>query len=147
MNNRILILVLTLSLSILGVSNVFANDVLSTTSTSPTTEAPQTSTSVEPLSVGQTSNAPASYARSSRLGVGANSVSGIADASQGLGRTGSIHDSWGSIDLPGEGGWETGGSGNVGYPIGDASIPMLLMMVVIYFVYRGVSSSKRRNRI
>lgn len=46
------------------------------------------------------------------------------------------------------GGWETGPGGNVGMgdlPLGDASLPILISMLVLYFLYRGVSSSKRKS--
>lgn len=52
---------------------------------------------------------------------------------------------WGNPFLPGGDGWDTSDTGNVGYPIGDASLPILLSMLLFYFVYRGVSSSKRKS--
>lgn len=59
---------------------------------------------------------------------------------RGLARAGSL--GWGDDPFPG--GWEGGGGGNVGYPIGDFSIAMIVGILVIYFVVRGVSSKKKK---
>lgn len=56
---------------------------------------------------------------------------------------------WEDPFLPGGGdGWDTSDPGNVGmgdYPLGDASLPILVSMLVLYFLYRGVSSSSKRK--
>lgn len=55
---------------------------------------------------------------------------------------------WEDPFLPGGNGWEEGPGGNVGMadlPLGDASLPILASMLVLYFLYRGVSSSKRKS--
>jgi hypothetical protein len=44
----------------------------------------------------------------------------------------------------------TGGGGNMGdapLPIGNVSLPMALFALVIYFVYRGVTTSRRKNNL
>ena len=41
--------------------------------------------------------------------------------------------------------WQIGHTGNVGYPIGDISYPILISMLLLYFAYRGISSTKRKN--
>lgn len=94
-----------------------------------------------------------SYLSSKRGSIGASEdYQTIASPLQGLTRAGAVLDNgWGTgIDnpfLPGGNGWETGGSGNVGYPLGDISLPILLSMLIIYFIYRGVSSTKRKSNI
>lgn len=52
---------------------------------------------------------------------------------------------WGGEGLPGENGWTNDAPINVGAPVGDFSLPILLSMFFIYFLYRGVSSKKRKN--
>lgn len=66
---------------------------------------------------------------------------------RGLNRTSDLMSlSWGDNPfLPGGDGWDLSGTGNVGYPIGDASFPILISMLLFYFIYRGVSSTKRKN--
>lgn len=56
---------------------------------------------------------------------------------------------WGTDpDLPGQGG-EVTDPGQVGEaaPIGDITLPIILFALVIYFAYRGVTTSKRRNNL
>ena len=56
---------------------------------------------------------------------------------------------WGTDpDLPGLGG-EVTDPGQVGEaaPIGDITLPIILFALVIYFAYRGVTTSKRRNNL
>lgn len=52
---------------------------------------------------------------------------------------------WEDPFFPGD---EASGSGNVGNinaPIGDVSLPVVLLAFLIYFLYRGLTISKRRN--
>lgn len=37
------------------------------------------------------------------------------------------------------------GDNNVGAPIGDVTFPVVLLAILIYFLYRGTSTSRRRN--
>ncbi|MDR1092090.1 MAG: hypothetical protein LBL79_13530 [Prevotella sp.] len=37
------------------------------------------------------------------------------------------------------------GDNNVGAPIGDVTLPVILLAILIYLVYRGTSTSRRRN--
>lgn len=37
------------------------------------------------------------------------------------------------------------GDHNVGAPIGDITLPVVLLAILIYFVYRGTSTSRRKN--
>ena len=37
------------------------------------------------------------------------------------------------------------GDNNVGAPIGDVTLPVVLLAILIYFVYRSTSTSRRRN--
>lgn len=50
---------------------------------------------------------------------------------------------WEDPFLPGNG--ESSNSGNVGAPIGDLSLTIILSMLLLYIIYRGVSTSRRRN--
>lgn len=52
---------------------------------------------------------------------------------------------WTDPFMPGEG--ETSNPGNVGAPIGDISLPIILSILLLYMVYRGVTTSKRRNNL
>ncbi|MDR0825459.1 MAG: hypothetical protein LBN74_10225 [Prevotella sp.] len=54
--------------------------------------------------------------------------------------------SFGDDDGPPGGG---SGGGNMGdeLPVGDVTLPMVLFALVIYFVYRGVTTSKRKNNL
>lgn len=141
MNNKIIILILTVSSLVFGLSASVsaaegAKDPLSTQA------------AVSPSS---SDNSKIDYLGSSRQSIGASTSHQTISASpQSILRSSDEHAStWGNADLflPGGNGWEQGQTGNVGYPVGDASGAMLLLMVVIYFVYRGVSSTKRRNNI
>ncbi len=51
--------------------------------------------------------------------------------------------SWEDPFLPGDG--ETSNPGNVGGPVGDVTLPIVLSMLFLYIIYKGVSTSKRRN--
>lgn len=99
----------------------------------------------DPLAI-ETSETPAdTYMSKNRRSIGAENVTTISAPSRNLNRAVDVDWGWGNPFLPGENGWETGGTGNVGYPVGDVSLPILLSMLLIYFVYRGVASSKRRS--
>lgn len=37
------------------------------------------------------------------------------------------------------------GDNNVGAPVGDVTFPVVLLAILIYFVYRSTSTSRRRN--
>jgi hypothetical protein len=37
------------------------------------------------------------------------------------------------------------GDNNVGAPIGDVTLPVVLLAILIYFVYRGASTSRRKS--
>lgn len=50
---------------------------------------------------------------------------------------------WEDPFLPGDNEWSN--PGNVGAPIGDLSLPIILSMLFLYIIYRGVSTSRRRN--
>lgn len=147
MNNKIIILGFTLVVFLISSSvSVFALSVadsgaatvdpLSTTSPSTSTATPSSSSS--------------DYLSVSRQGIGASTTHGTISASpQHILRGVDVENSgWGDPFLPGGNGWtDESNTGNVGYPMGDASGPMLLLMVLIYFIYRGVSATKRRNNI
>lgn len=111
---------------------------------------------VDPLSTETTSSTSFSssgnsdYLSVSRQGIGASTRHQTISASpQHVLRASEADASgWGDPFLPGGNGWtDESNTGNVGYPMGDASGPMLLFMVLIYFIYRGVSATKRRNNI
>lgn len=53
--------------------------------------------------------------------------------------------SWEDPFLPGEDEWSN--PGNVGAPIGDISLPIILSILFLYMVYRGVTTSRRRNNL
>ncbi|MFV0536136.1 MAG: hypothetical protein ACK5M3_02045 [Dysgonomonas sp.] len=48
---------------------------------------------------------------------------------------------WVDPEMPNQG----GGDNNVGAPIGDVTFPVVLLAILIYFVYRGASTSRKRN--
>lgn len=50
---------------------------------------------------------------------------------------------WQDPEMPTDG----NGDHNVGAPIGDVTLPVVLLAIFIYFVYRGTSTSKRRNNL
>lgn len=52
---------------------------------------------------------------------------------------------WQDPFLPGEDEWSN--PGNVGAPIGDASLPIVLSILFLYLIYRGVSTTRRRNNL
>lgn len=69
-------------------------------------------------------------------------TSALAAPARGLlARSGSK--TWEDPFLPGDDEWSN--PGNVGAPIGDISIPMILSILFLYMIYRGVSTSRRRN--
>jgi hypothetical protein len=51
--------------------------------------------------------------------------------------------------MPGTGdGGETGGSSNVGeMPVGDVSLPIILSIIVLYTIYRSVTTSRRKGSL
>ena len=49
--------------------------------------------------------------------------------------------SWVDPEMPNQG----AGDNNVGAPIGDITFPVVLLAILIYSVYRGTSTSRRRN--
>lgn len=55
-------------------------------------------------------------------------------------------DSWQDPFMPGENG-ESSYPGNVGSsgPIGDISLPIVISIFLLYLIYRGVTTSRRRN--
>lgn len=55
-------------------------------------------------------------------------------------------DAWQDPFKPGENG-ESSNPGNVGStgPIGDVSLPIVFSILLLYIIYRGVSTSRRRN--
>lgn len=141
MNNKIKILILTVGLLVFGtIASIQLNAAVDPLSTSKSTSATSTETSSERVD----------YLSSSRQSIGASTTHQTISANSKHILRASDADSfngWGDPFLPGGDGWVDGGTGNVGYPIGDASGAMLLMMIVIYFIYRGVSTTKRRNNI
>lgn len=53
---------------------------------------------------------------------------------------------WGDPTKPGDDdGWEESNAGNVGGPIGNASLPIIISLVLLYFGYRRVTTSRRKN--
>ena len=56
-------------------------------------------------------------------------------------RAGRALNPWVDPEMPTEG----HGDHNVGAPIGDVTLPVVLLAILIYFVYRGASTSRRRN--
>lgn len=57
---------------------------------------------------------------------------------------------WEDIPLPGQDGEETTDPNQVGgvaAPIGDVTLPVVLFALAIYFVYRGVTTSKRKSNL
>lgn len=68
--------------------------------------------------------------------------SALASPARGL-LTRSGSKTWEDPFLPGDGEWSNGN--NTGAPIGDASLPIVLSILFLYMIYRGVSTSKRRN--
>jgi hypothetical protein len=52
---------------------------------------------------------------------------------------------WEDPYLPGENDWSN--PGNVGAPIGDVSLPVILSILFLYMIYRGVTTSRRRNNL
>lgn len=86
------------------------------------------------------------YLSKNKRSIGAEqTATTLSSPTRGLNQAAHSDFGWGNPFLPGEEGWETGGTGNVGYPVGDVSLPILLSMLLLYFVYRGVSSTKRKN--
>ncbi|MFT4223435.1 hypothetical protein [Dysgonomonas sp.] len=39
------------------------------------------------------------------------------------------------------------GDNNVGAPIGDVTLPVVLFAILIYFIYKGTSTSRKRNNL
>lgn len=83
-----------------------------------------------------------SYLREEKRSIAATSYSS-ASASPTMGLAKSL-DAWEEPTMPGENGdWSN--PNNVGGPIGDVSLPVVLLILFIYFGYRGVTTSRRRN--
>lgn len=55
----------------------------------------------------------------------------------------SASNGWKDPFLPGDGEWSN--PGNVGAPIGDISLPIIFSILILYLIYRRVSTSRRRN--
>lgn len=85
-----------------------------------------------------------SYLESMNASIGGSDVSVSIFANKSISPF-SVAGGWGDENLPGGGSWAEADGFNVGGPIGDLSFPMLLSMFFIYFLYRGVSSKKRRS--
>ncbi|MBK5720037.1 hypothetical protein JGH11_04050 [Dysgonomonas sp. Marseille-P4677] len=80
--------------------------------------------------------------REKRSIVSETETSALAAPARGLlSRAGSKE--WTDPFLPGDGEWSN--PGNVGAPIGDISLPIILSILFLYMIYRGVSTSRRRN--
>lgn len=128
MKEKLFMIVLAVSLAVFGFSGSIS------------------ATETDPLAIG-TNEAPSeSYLSKNKRSIGAETDAVTLSApTRGMNRAIDSDWGWGNPFLPGEGDWETGGTGNVGYPVSDVSFPILLSMLLIYFVYRGVSSSKRRS--
>lgn len=57
------------------------------------------------------------------------------------GRIGRALNPWVDPQMPTQG----AGDNNVGAPIGDVTLPVILLAILIYSVYRGASTSRRKN--
>ncbi|WP_459952533.1 hypothetical protein [Dysgonomonas termitidis] len=57
----------------------------------------------------------------------------------------SVMDKWEDPYMPGEGEWSN--TGNVGAPVGDISLPIILSILILYMVYKGATTSRRRNNL
>ncbi|MDR2948106.1 MAG: hypothetical protein LBV71_02760 [Prevotella sp.] len=82
-----------------------------------------------------------------KMSVGAGTeVSSMASTAKTMGPL-ALND-WDELTLPGQSG-ETTDPGQVGAaaPIGDVTLPIVLFALVIYFVYRGVTTSKRKSNL
>lgn len=75
----------------------------------------------------------------------ANSETTSALAAPVLGLARPYATAWEDPFLPGTGG-ETSPTGPVGAPIGDISLPVLLLAFIVYFVYRAFSTSPTTSR-
>ncbi|GAB6008982.1 hypothetical protein [Dysgonomonas reticulitermitis] len=67
--------------------------------------------------------------------------SGITSLATPLTGPGRALNPWVDTEKPTQG----AGDHNVGAPIGDVTLPVILLAILIYFVYRGTSTSRRRN--
>lgn len=128
MKERLFIIVLAIAMSMFGFSSI-AN-----------------ATDNEPMAIESNTTPADTYLSTNKSSIGASTThTTISAPTRRISRAVDTEYGWGNPFLPGGDGWETGGTGNVGYPVGDVSLPILLSMLLIYFVYRGVSSTKRRN--
>lgn len=89
-----------------------------------------------------------SYLRKEKRSIAGSDVSALAASERGISsRVGPSNWDDGLI-FPGTGGqWEEGNAGNVGGPIGDATIPVVLSILLLYVGYRKVTISKRKNNL
>jgi hypothetical protein len=86
----------------------------------------------------------ATLSRIENLGIGsATTYSSMATTSLKLSRA--AIEPWADINLPTE---DTAHPNQVGNaPIGEVTLPIALLALVIYFVYRGVTTSKRKSNL
>jgi hypothetical protein len=79
-----------------------------------------------------------SYTNLQREKRSAFSVMSVASPLETIGRAGNP---WVDTEKPTVG----TGDNNMGAPIGDVTLPVILLAILIYSVYRGTSTSRRRN--
>lgn len=89
-----------------------------------------------------TSEAPSdSYLKTEKQSI-ATTTTTSASAASLLGLTRAA-DSWEDPWMPGDG--QETDPNVVGGPIGDVSLPVILLILVIYFLYKNVTTSRRKN--
>ncbi len=69
--------------------------------------------------------------------------SGITSLASPLRRPGRALTPWQDTEKPTLG----AGDNNVGAPIGDVTLPVVLFAILIYFIYKGTSTSRKRNNL
>lgn len=77
--------------------------------------------------------------REKRSVAGVQSLNATSNPLKGTGRA---FWTWSDPEMPGQGGT---GPGNVGAPIGDVTLPVVFLALFIYLLYRGATTTKRRN--
>ncbi|NDV95965.1 hypothetical protein D0T84_13740 [Dysgonomonas sp. 521] len=111
----------------------------------PTTSAMAASDMDTPV-ISSESPSAATLSRIENLGIGSDTkYSAMATTSMRLGRTANTE--WDDLILPSSDSSAPIDVGDADAPIGDVTFPVALLALVIYFVYRGVTTSKRKSNL
>ncbi|WP_165041800.1 hypothetical protein [Dysgonomonas sp. ZJ709] len=89
-----------------------------------------------------------SYLRKEKRSMAGDNVSPLSASAQGVSSWIGYGKSWDEgLVFPGGDEWEEGNAGNVGGPIGDATLPVVLSILLLYIGFKRMTTSRRKNDI